>query len=123
MASDDTYFLSHKTVHGSEVQRVYLHYQTTPWLLTAGNFSRGFLVHFLFKGACLRPSISYNLISGTRDSISVKFVDDISLGVHVDLSTDLVQDVMKREKCHTTFMKEPAMFFPATIFYNLIWIN
>ena len=62
-----------------------------------GTFLGIFLIIIKFNCAYLRPPIPRNLIASTRESISVKFVDNLSLGVHVDLPVDFVQDEMKRE--------------------------
>ena len=61
-----------------------------------GTFLGVFLIIIKFNFAYLRPPIPRNFIATTRESISVKFVDNLSLGVHNDLSVDLVQDEMKR---------------------------
>ena len=65
-----------------------------------GTFLGVFLFIIKFNGACLRPPIPRNQLEKPKHnrpkSISLKFVDDLSVGVKVDLSKDIVNETSVR---------------------------
>ena len=65
-----------------------------------GTFLGVFLFIIKFNGVCLRPPIPRNQLKKPKHnrpkSISLKFVDDLSVGVKVDLSKDIVNETSVR---------------------------
>ena len=64
----------------------------------------GILFIIIFNGAALRPSILiwpfFNKKSNDPEALKLKFVDDISVVVRVNLDIDLIEDI-KRQRPHT----------------------
>ena len=76
-----------------------------------GAFLGGLIFMIKFNGAFLRPSIPRNIFLQTAPSIAVKFVDDGSVAVGIDLERNLLPDASCRPQ-PLKFRERCGLFLP-----------